>query len=199
MISLSELEKLDKEFYMNNALYVAKHLLGKYLIKNTPHGYIGGLIVETEAYMGPQDDAAHSYNLKRTKRNEAMYEEGGATYVYKIYGIHHCLNVVVNKKNVPQAVLIRAIEPLFGVEIMKSNRNTSVNNLTNGPAKMCKALNIDLNYNKTSILSDDLFIAKGENHRLEIATTKRINIDYAEKFKNKPWRFIVKNNRFVSK
>ncbi len=199
MISLSELEKLEKEFYTKDALYVAKNLLGKYLIKNTPYGYVGGLIVETEAYMGPQDDAAHSYNLRKTKRNEAMYEEGGITYVYQIYGIHYCLNIVTNKKDIPQAVLIRAIEPIFGLEIMKNNRNTDIKNLTNGPAKLCKALNINLNDNKTSLFSDKLFIAKGHKSKIDILATKRINIDYAEKFKDKPWRFIIKNNGFVSK
>ncbi len=199
MISSLELEKLDKDFYMNDAVSVAKNLLGKYLVKNTPEGFIGGIIVETEAYVGPQDDAAHSYNFKKTKRNEAMYEEGGTAYVYRIYGIHHCLNVVTNKKDMPQAVLIRAIEPAFGIDIMRKNRNKNVELLSNGPAKLCEALNIDLSYNKTSLLSDYLFIAKGANKAVDIISTKRINIDYAKNYKDKKWRFIVKNSKFLSK
>ncbi len=200
MISLLELEKLDKDFYIENALDVAKRLIGKYLIKNTPKGYIGGMIVETECYMGPEDDAAHSYNLKKTKRNEAMYEEGGISYVYQIYGMHYCLNVVTNQKNIPQAVLIRALEPVFGINIMKQNRNTDIKNLTNGPAKLCKALNIDLTYNKESFLKNRLFIAKAkkDNNQFDIVATKRINIKYAKHYKDKPWRFIIKNNMFVS-
>ncbi len=199
MISLSELEKLDKNFYMNSALFVAKNLLGKFLLKNIGDRYAGGMIVETEAYMGEQDDAAHSYKLKRTKRNEAMYEEGGNTYIYMIYGMHYCLNVVTNKKDRPEAVLIRAIQPLFGIEIMQQNRKTDIKNLTNGPAKLCKALNIDLKFNKKSLTSNDFFIAKDKKEPyLDIVATKRVNIDYAKQCKDKLWRFIIKNNPFVS-
>ncbi len=199
MISSLESERLDKGFYMKDAVSVAKNLLGKYLIKNTDKGFIGGMIVETEAYMGPQDDAAHSYNLRKTKRNEAMYEEGGAAYVYFIYGMHYCLNIVTNKRDIPQAVLIRAIEPRFGIDIMLKNRNTDLRNLTNGPAKLCGALNIDLSYNKISLLSDRLFITQGEEIKGDVTSTKRINIEYAKGYKDKPWRFIVKNSKFLSK
>jgi len=199
MISSLESEKLDKDFYMKDAVSVAKNLLGKYLIKNTDEGYVGGMIVETEAYMGPKDDAAHSYNLKRTKRNEAMYEEGGVTYVYFIYGMYYCLNIVTNKPNIPQAVLIRAVEPKFGLNIMIGNRNTDLKNLTNGPAKLCRALDIDLSYNKVSLLSDKLFITQGEEVKNKIVSTKRINIEYARNYKDKPWRFIVKNSKFLSR
>jgi len=199
MISSLESEKLDKDFYMKDAVSVAKNLLGKYLIKNTDEGYVGGMIVETEAYMGPKDDAAHSYNLKRTKRNEAMYEEGGVTYVYFIYGMYYCLNIVTNKPNIPQAVLIRAVEPKFGLNIMIRNRNTDLKNLTNGPAKLCRALDIDLSYNKVSLLSDKLFITQGEEVKNKIVSTKRINIEYARNYKDKPWRFIVKNSKFLSR
>ncbi len=199
MIFSLESERLDKGFYMEDAVSVAKNLLGKYLIKNTDKGFIGGMIVETEAYMGPQDDAAHSYNLRKTKRNEAMYEEGGVAYVYFIYGMHYCLNVVTNKRNIPQAVLIRAIEPKFGIDTMIKNRNTDLKNLTNGPAKLCRALNIDLRCNKVSLLSDRLFITKGEEIKGDIISTKRINIEYAENYKDKPWRFVVKNSKFLSR
>ncbi len=199
MIFSLESERLDKGFYMEDAVSVAKNLLGKYLIKNTDKGFIGGMIVETEAYMGPQDDAAHSYNLRKTKRNEAMYEEGGVAYVYFIYGMHYCLNVVTNKRNIPQAVLIRAIEPKFGIDTMIKNRNTDLKNLTNGPAKLCRALNIDLRCNKVSLLSDRLFITEGEEIKGDIISTKRINIEYAENYKDKPWRFVVKNSKFLSR
>ncbi len=200
MISLSELERLEKEFYMQDTLIVAKELLGKYLVKKTKNGIIGGMIVETEAYIGPMDDAAHSFNFRKTKRNEAMYEEGGIAYVYQIYGMHHCLNVVTNKKDNPEAVLIRAIEPIFGIENMQKNRKTDIKNLTNGPAKLCKAMDIDKRYNKHSFLSDDFFIAQTQTQQqFEIGQTKRINIEYATNYKNKPWRFIIKNNPYVSR
>lgn len=199
MISLLELEKLDKDFYMDSAVSVAKNLLGGYLLKNIDGKYTGGMIIETEAYMGEEDDAAHSYKLRKTKRNEAMYEEGGTVYVYMIYGMHYCLNVVTNKKNRPEAVLIRAIQPLFGIETMQKNRKTDIKNLTNGPAKLCKALNIDLKLNKKSFTSNNFFIAKSRKESyLDIVATKRINIDYAKQCRDKLWRFIIKDNPFVS-
>jgi DNA-3-methyladenine glycosylase len=200
MIFLSELERLDKQFYLQNALDAARNLLGKYLIRKIDQSYAGGMIVETEAYLGPHDDAAHSYNFKKTKRNEAMYEEGGIAYVYKIYGIHFCLNVVTNKKDKPEAVLIRAIQPEIGIEMMQLNRQRVINNLTNGPAKLCQALGIDLRFNKKSLLGDDFFIAQSKSPKtIDIEASKRINIDYAAHFRNKLWRFYIKNNRFVSR
>ena len=200
MTSLSELEKLDRDFYLNDALYVAKSLIGKYLIRKIDGRYAGGIIVETECYIGPFDDAAHSYQFRKTKRNDAMYEEGGIAYVYQIYGMYYCLNVVAGGKNKPEAVLIRSIEPLIGIDIMKENRKKELKNLTNGPAKLCMALNIDIESNKQNLLSDELFIAKDkEKKHFEIVETKRININYAEKYKDKLWRFIMKNNMYVSR
>ncbi len=199
MISLSELEKLKKDFYMQNGLDTARNLLGKYLIRVDNDNVMGGIIVETEAYIGPYDDAAHSYNYIRTKRVEAMYEEGGIAYIYQIYGMHFCLNVVCSSKNNPQAVLIRAIEPKIGLEHMKKNRSVDINNLTNGPGKLSKALNIDLALNRKSFLSNELYIAKTDNNsKFEIASSKRINIEYAKRYKDKPWRFYIKNNPYVS-
>ncbi len=200
MTSLFELERLDKSFFMSSTISVAKNLLGKYLIKNINGKYAGGMIVETEAYIGPYDDAAHSFGLKKTKKNEAMYEEGGTAYVYQIYGIHFCFNVVTNQKDKPEAVLIRAVQPDLGIDIMQNNRNKPINNLTNGPAKLCQALGIDLNYNKISLLSDKLFIAQKQNKQnFKIESSKRINIEYAKQYKDKLWRFYIKDNPFVSK
>ena len=185
---------------MSSTISVAKNLLGKYLIKNINGKYAGGMIVETEAYIGPYDDAAHSFGLKKTKKNEAMYEEGGTAYVYQIYGIHFCFNVVTNQKDKPEAVLIRAVQPDLGIDIMQNNRNKPINNLTNGPAKLCQALGIDLNYNKISLLSDKLFIAQKQNKQnFKIESSKRINIEYAKQYKDKLWRFYIKDNPFVSK
>lgn len=192
---------LKKSFYTQDAVTVAKGLLGTYLCHKTEKGVICGKIVETEAYMGTEDKAAHSYSGKPTDRTRVMFCEGGLSYVYLIYGMHCCFNVVCNKENTPQAVLIRALEPVSGIEIMRENRKTEkLKLLTNGPGKLAQALSIDRACNGLDLATSPLFIAEGKEPSLvEIVSSKRVNIDYAEEAKDFLYRFTIKENPFVSK
>jgi DNA-3-methyladenine glycosylase len=190
--------KLPKEFYIRSSVIVAKELIGKYLFRNTGKEILSGIIVETEAYTGRTDPAAHSYNGK-TPRNEVMFDEGGAAYVYFTYGNHFCFNTVTGKKNTPSAVLIRGIEPLEGIRIMKKNRGTDdLYNLTNGPGKLTKAFSIDKKLNGANLNGNEIYIAEaaGNNKKYSIMKSKRIGIT---KNPDKLYRFYVKDNPFVSK
>ncbi|MCY6959253.1 DNA-3-methyladenine glycosylase [Clostridium brassicae] len=200
--------KLDREFYAKDATILAKDLLGKILVHEIDGFKISGKIVETEAYMGAIDKGAHTYNWKRTPRVEAMYGKPGISYVYFIYGMYYCFNVVAKEKEIPQAVLIRALEPLEGREEMSKNRfkkpfnnltKREVINLTNGPSKLCNALKIDKTNNGEDLCENKLYILEGENEKFDVEASKRIGIDYAEEAKDYPWRFYVKGNPYVSK
>jgi DNA-3-methyladenine glycosylase len=189
--------KLPKEFYLRSAVITAKELIGKYIFRKAGKIILSGIIVETEAYTGRTDPAAHSYNGK-TPRNAVMFEEGGAAYVYFTYGNHFCFNAVTCKKNTPSAVLIRGVEPVSGIEVMKKNRGTDeIFNLINGPGKLTKAFGIDRNLNGASLLGDEIYIAEliGENKIYHILKSKRIGIT---KNIDKLYRFYVKDNPFVS-
>lgn len=195
--------KLDYDFYKNDAVTVAKELLGKLLVRNINGKEIVCKIVETEAYVGPEDKGCHAYNNKKTKRTEVMFLKGGHAYVYSIYGIHFCFNIVTNKEEKPEAVFIRAVEPLTGIDIIKKNRKISskkIVNLTNGPGKLAQSLSIDKGLNGYNLISgNDLYIKDDiENSAFEIIAGKRINIDYAQEYKDKLWRFYIKGNPFVS-
>ncbi|MCX7885174.1 MAG: DNA-3-methyladenine glycosylase [Caloramator sp.] len=197
------MKKIDRNFYNRDTLIVAKELLGKYIVNKN----IVGMIVETEAYIGPIDKASHSYNYRRTERNEAMYGPPGYAYVYMIYGKNFCLNIVTEEIEKPCAVLIRALEPISGLNEMSLNRydkafnelsNREIINLTNGPSKLCSALKIDKSFNKKDICSKNFYVAEGISG-FDIKEAKRINIDYAEEAKDFLWRFYIKGNKFVSK
>jgi DNA-3-methyladenine glycosylase len=191
---------IPREFYLRDTLTVARALLGKKLI----HGEASGIIVETEAYMGPADAAAHSSGGRRTPRTEIMYGEGGYAYVYLIYGMYCCLNVVTSGRDRPECVLIRALEPLAGLELMRSRRkNRADKELCRGPGRLCMALAIDrgcLGVDLCSADYDALYIAEGITvSDSDIVSTPRIGIDYAGEAKYYPWRFIIKGNKFVSR
>ncbi|MBM7556456.1 DNA-3-methyladenine glycosylase [Halanaerobacter jeridensis] len=195
--------KLGYNFYQQDALTVAKELLGTLLVRELEEEKIVCKIVETEAYLGAEDKGCHAYQNKRTDRTEVMFNSGGCVYIYLIYGIHNLLNVVVNSKNVPEAVLIRAVEPIRGIEMIKKNRNIKSDkreNLTNGPGKLSQALDIDRGLNGYNLVTGDkLYIEQEETEEnYELVCSKRINIDYAEEYKDKLWRFYIKNNSFVS-
>ncbi len=202
--------KLSRRFYNRETLTVAKKLLGKVLVHEFNGEKISGKIVEVEAYKGIADKAAHSYRGRKTKRVEAMYGESGHAYVYFIYGMYNCMNVVTREKGVPQAVLIRAVEPLEGLDTMSMNRynklykdlsKKQIRNLTSGPGKLCIALSIDRTLDKQDLCGNILYIEERENNNnnFEIIESKRIGIDYAEEAKDYLWRFYIKNNPFVSK
>ncbi len=204
--------KLPREFYLpDDTLQIAQDLLGKILVVPGEAGErVSGMIVETEAYLGAIDKAAHSYGNRRTKRTETMFAVGGTVYTFFIYGMYFQFNVVVGKAGVPHAVLIRAVEPLENIEIMRERRGakkdkTSISkmsdkNLTSGPGKLCIALGIDKTFNNEDLLGDKVWLEEGKKFSADkISCGKRIGIDYAEEFTEKPWRFWVKNNLYVSK
>lgn len=200
---------INKEFYNRNALDVAKDLLGKVLVREVDGKVLKGRIVETEAYIGATDKACHAYNGLRTKRTEPLYEEGGVSYIYFIYGLYHCFNVVTNEKEVAEAVLVRAIEPLNEFDYISKIRynkeyneltKTQIKNLTNGPSKLCLAYLIDRNINVLRLYEKGPIYIEDDNYDdFEIVDTKRIGIDYAEEAKDFLWRFYIKDNPFVSK
>lgn len=194
---------LDKSFYLRDGLEVAKDLLGQVLVRNIDGNVARFKIVETEAYLGPDDKGAHSCGGKRTPRTMPIFEEGGITYVYLIYGMYNCLNIVANHKDIPHCVLIRAVEPLDdeAVEFCKLRRvikSKKIQDLTNGPGKLCKALQIDKLLNAVSVTEEGaIYIEEGIIPK-SIIYDKRINIDYAEEYRDKEWRFYIEDNKFVS-
>ena len=198
------MSKLDLQFYQsNNILDIGKFLLGKILYTNISNKITSGMIVEVEAYLGATDKACHSYNNKKTKRTELMFETGGVSYVYLCYGIHSLFNIVVGEKDNPCAILIRAIEPIDGINIMFERRNFNklTNQLTNGPGKLTQSLGITDKVNKKSLISNLIWV---EDHNIkilkkDILSSPRIGVDYAGKDAKLPYRFYIKNNQWVSK
>ncbi|MEN1968645.1 DNA-3-methyladenine glycosylase [Lentibacillus sp. N15] len=192
---------LDKSFYHQPTLELAKALLGCILIKKTPEGMASGFIVETEAYKGPLDRAAHSYNTRRTKRTEVMYGEPGHVYTYSMHT--HCLfNVVSGKSDQPEAILVRGIEPYTGQELMKSRRPKAKNERqwTNGPGKLTKALGIAMTDYGHSLDQSPLWITSGWTiETSQIKAGPRIGIDNSGEAKDYPWRFWIDGNKFVSR
>src|SRR5213593_3194206 len=196
--------KLPREFYTrSDVLEVARDLLGKKLVVTNRNGArVAAIIVETEAYRGPEDKASHAYNGRRTRRTETMYGVGGTAYVYFVYGMYHQFNVVTNLEDVPHAILVRAVEPVEGIGLMrKRRRGRSDQSLTNGPGKLCIALGIDRKLDGADLLGDRVWIEEGRGPipPSAIAVGRRIGIDYAEAWVDKPWRFWIRNNPFVSR
>jgi DNA-3-methyladenine glycosylase len=195
--------KLPREFYTRpNVLTVARELLGKLLVVPARNGKrISGKIVEVEAYRGPHHRAAHSYGGRRTARVEPMYAIGGTAYVFFVYGMYYQFNVVTNVAETPHAVLIRAVEPVEGIELMRKRRGSVPDhNLTNGPGKLCIALGIDRRLDGADLLGSKVWLEEGEMiPRSRIMSGPRIGIDYAEEWRDKPWRFWIKDNKFVSR
>ncbi len=196
-------QKLDAAFYLQeNVVTVAKALIGKILVSQYDNILTAGRIVETEAYNGVVDKASHSYGGRRTNRTEIMYAQGGVSYVYLCYGIHHLFNVVCNATNTPHAVLVRALEPLIGIDAMliRTNKKTLDNTLTKGPGNVCKALGINTKHTGTSLLQNHLYIVDDGFAYADttIIATARIGVDYAGDDALLPYRFIVANNKYVS-
>lgn len=195
---------LQRAFYQQNIIAVSKSLLGKILVHESVEGTVAGKIVETEAYSGPEDRAAHSYGGRRTARNEVMFGQKGHAYVYLIYGMYYCINVTAGAvPEKPEAVLIRALEPVAGVDIMEKRRGAQLKravNLTNGPGRLCMAMGITKLQHKLDLTAPPLYIQDASSIADEdIVETTRIGIDYSGDWKNKPWRFYIKGNSFVSK
>ena len=196
---MSELKRLPRNFFNRKTEIVAKDLLGRYLIRKTNKGDIIGKIIEVEAYIGPNDKACHCYNFKKTEKTKIMYMKPGTIYVYYIYGMYFCLNVITEKQGMPCAVFIRKLYPVKGIDLMKENRNTKIGknykNLTDGPSKLCMALDITKEaFNGKDSCSPDsnLFFTQGvKADEINIIKNKRIGIDYAEEDKDLLLRFIL--------
>ncbi len=199
------IKRLDREFYKQDAVSAAKNLLGKLLIREIEDELIITKIVETEAYLGAEDKASHAFANNRTERTKVMFKEGGYAYIYLIYGMHYLLNIVTGKENSPEAVLIRALEPLEGFDLLKKNRkikSDKLADLTNGPGKLTQALNIDKRFNNYDLVEGDILYLGEDSENKEspvIKSAKRINIDYAEEYKDKEWRFYINDSLFLSK
>lgn len=195
--------KLARSFYLrDDTVGIARDLLGKLIVVPGETGQrVSGMIVETEAYLGETDRAAHSFGGRRTARTEVTYGRGGHAYVFFIYGMYYQLNAVCGRVDSPHVVLIRAVEPVEGIEVMRARRREMKDrNLTSGPGKLCIALAIDRSHNGEDLLGKRIWL---ENYKAfaddEIAVGKRIGIDYAGDDAQQPWRFWIKQNEFVSK
>jgi DNA-3-methyladenine glycosylase len=188
--------KLDRNFYTRDSVtLIARELLGKVIFTLIDRKLTAGIITETEAYAGITDKASHAYNNRRTARNEVMYEEGGAVYVYLCYGIHHLFNIVTNKKNIPDAVLLRGILPIKGIKVMenRSGKKFTDKKIINGPGRTSKALGIRVNHNKESRLGNLIWIEDFgyRPDRKDILTVPRIGVAYAGKDALLPYRFFL--------
>ncbi|MBF4505335.1 DNA-3-methyladenine glycosylase [Flavobacterium sp. JLP] len=202
--SNKEPRKLQLSYFLNNdVIFLAKDLLGKVLFTQIDGKITAGVIVETEAYFGVQDKASHAYGGRRTDRTETLYSQGGISYVYLCYGIHHLFNIVSSVEGEPHAVLIRAIEPLIGKNIMELRRNMSADKaaISSGPGSAAKALGIDRSFNRKDLNGDEIWV---EDHGLryadnEITAVPRVGVAYAQEDALLPWRFFIKGNKYVSK
>lgn len=196
--------KLPFSYYLNpDVIFLAKDLLGKVLFTQIDGVVTAGIIVETEAYFGVQDKASHAYGGRRTNRTETLYQQGGISYVYLCYGIHYLFNIVSSVEGEPHAVLIRAIEPLTGLDIMETRRKISATKaaISSGPGSAAKALGIDRTFNEKELTGEEIWI---EDHNIrytpdQIAAVPRVGVAYAQEDALLPWRFFVINNKYVSK
>ncbi len=188
-------EPVPPNFFARTAPKVAPDLLGLLLIHKSDGGLTAGIITETEAYAGPEDKACHAYDMRRTERNEALYGSPGTAYVYLIYGIHHCFNIVTFQKEIPHGVLIRSLKPVLGKQIMHKRRKGKLP-LATGPGRLCQAMGIGRQHNKTNVVDGDLYVAKHPElwkiaRKHKILKTPRIGIDYAGDAKHYLWRFVL--------
>jgi len=197
------MRKLPREFYLSkNTAKIARDLLGKLLVVPDETGRrVSGMIVEVEAYVGKADRAAHSFGGRRTARNEVMYGGGGHVYVFFVYGMYHQLNVVTGPADHPHAILIRGIEPVEGIEVMRERRGEmKETNLTSGPGKLSIAFGVTRDLNGADLTDDRIWLEEYRSFsKKQIEIGKRIGIDYAGEDAEKPLRFWVKENPFVSK
>ncbi len=192
------MSKLLREFYVRpSVVQIAKDLLGKYLLTRLEDTVTGGIIVETEAYAGPEDRASHAYNSRRTSRTEIMFHEGGVAYVYLCYGIHHLFNIVTNVEGIPHAILIRAIEPSDGIDQMLLRRNMKEVSpkLSGGPGTLTQALGIKTTHTQTDLTGEQIWL---EDRGFLVPEDKiiagpRVGVSYAGEDAENPWRFQLKN------
>lgn len=199
-LKLSFKNKLKKKFFLCSADKLAERLLGKVFVFRKNNKVLAGKIVETEAYLGVKDLASHSYRGKFTPRTKILYNNGGLLYVYVIYGMYYCCNIVANRKDFPEAVFIRALEPLEGIDTMFKNnpRAKSEKMLTKGPCRWTKSFGIDKTFSGAKLYTPDLFITSVFNKSFDIGKKSRVGIDYAGEAKNWPLRFCIKSSPFLT-
>ena len=194
--------KLTRDFFEGDTVSLARRLLGCTLWHETPEGVTAGVIVETEAYCGETDAAAHSYKRRAPDgRTSVMYGEGGHAYVYLIYGMHSCMNIVCAPEGTPHAVLIRALAPTEGVGLMRQRRKRDkLTDLCSGPGKLCAAMGIDRSCYGLDLLGKELYLTPGEPvAENDIGVSARIGVDYAGEAAAYPWRFFIRDDPNVSK
>jgi len=185
---------LPRSFYVRPTLSVARDLLSTTLIYHHPQGILAANIVEAEAYIGEDDPACHAA-VGRTERNRVMYEPGGYVYIYFIYGMYHCFNIVTERKGFPAAVLIRAVEPVSGEDIMAANSPADCPFATNGPGKFCRAFGLTREQNGLDLTGPTIYLVERKEYTPSIGVSRRIGIS---KGADKPWRFFDENSRYVS-
>lgn len=194
---------IKKDFYLqNDVVQIAQDLLGTILFTRIDGKITSGIITETEAYCGSIDRASHAFPNRLTERNKVMFENGGKAYVYLIYGIHYLFNIVTNKSNKADAVLIRALEPVSGLDMMMERRKTNIlNRITSGPGKLSKAMGIDKKLYGEDLTGRKIWLeyGKGDSLNKKIIKTTRIGVDYAGEDAKLPWRFYLKDNPWISK
>jgi len=194
---MPKFDRLKRNFFARDTETVAKDILGKYLVRETKQGKMVGKVIEVEAYLGTNDKASHTYNHKKTEKTKTMYEAPGTWYVYYIYGVYFCLNIITEKKGVPCAVFIRGLYPIEGVDLMKKNRSVKLGkhykNLLDGPSKLCQAFKINkenFNGKDSCAPNSKMYFTEGESINKEnIILGTRIGIDYAEEDKERLLRF----------
>jgi DNA-3-methyladenine glycosylase len=197
------LKKLDRSFYdRKNVVHIARELLGKILVTQWDGVRCSGRIVETEAYAGVEDRACHAFGGRRTARSEHLYGDPGTVYIYICYGMHHLFNVITNKKDIPHAVLIRALEPMEGIEYMlkRTRKPIADYTLTKGPGNLARAMGMSKLHTGGNLFSEEIFIEDDglRYKRAQVAITKRIGVESAREDAELPYRFIVKGNPYVS-
>jgi DNA-3-methyladenine glycosylase len=195
--------KLSRSFYLSDDVVgIAKSLLGKILVTNINNKLTSGIIVETEAYSWIER-GCHAYQQKMTTRNEPMFNAGGISYVYLCYGIHELFNVVTNQEGIAEAVLIRALEPLEGIdEMLKRTKSKSLERITTGPGKLTRALDITRKHNRTDLLTGaHIWIEHRNrlNNQMQIESSTRIGLNFKSDDALLPWRFTVKGSQWISK
>lgn len=197
------MKRLPRSFYKRtDVVTIARELLGKIVVTNIDGITTSGRIVETEAYVAFTDKASHSFNGRRSAKNEHMYGAGGTSYIYICYGIHQMLNIVTNEKNIPDAVLVRALEPMEGIAAMlvRTGKNQLDNTLTKGPGNVGKALGLLKHHSGINLMDDTIGLYKDrfELKEEQVGLSKRIGVDYAGEDALLPYRFFIKGNPYVS-
>lgn len=194
--------RLPRDFFHRPTLEVCHDIIGQFFFSSHDGVITGGRIVEAEAYCGPEDLGAHTSGGRRTARTEAMFGPKGHAYIYLIYGMYWCINAVCGPLDKPQACLIRALEPVVGIDVMRQRLkapDAPAATLCRGPGKLCRALGLNKAHYGADLLSDRVFLLPGGRTPDEqVATSPRINIDYAGEYKDKPWRFYIRNHPSVS-